>query len=112
MKIHHRSITLVVALAAAALPGVAAANSPWHAANGEVGFTYHPDHVTTQRSRAEVLAELEAARRDGTLALTNRGIPLTPKASGPGRTRAEVIAEVLNETPEERRARRDLYRGG
>lgn len=111
MKV-RTSLALTVSLVAVAAPGIAFANSPWHPTNGEVGFTYHPEHYTSQRSRAEVLAELDAAKRDGTLALTNRGIPLSPKASGPTRTRAEVVAEVLNETREERQARRELYRGG
>lgn len=111
MKIHS-SIAIVLATAAVALPGIASANAPWHAANGEVGFTYHADQASTQRSRADVLAELEAAKRDGTLALMNRGLTPAPKAVGPARTRAEVIAESQRETPEQRRARRDLYRGG
>ena len=95
-----------------ALPGFAQAASIYHATGGEAGFTYHPDHATNGKSRAEVLAELEAARKDGTLALIQRGAPLPIKNAGPARTRQQVIDEMRSESPEQRRARMERTSGG
>lgn len=71
-----------------------------------------PDHATNGRSRADVLGELEAARKDGTLALIHRGAPLPIKNSGPAKTRQQVIDAMLSESPEQRRARLELMIGG
>ena len=37
------------------VPSVAQANSEWHFTGGEVGYTSFPDHVTSTKTRAEVL---------------------------------------------------------
>ena len=95
-----------------ALPGLSQATSVYHAASGEAGFTYHPEHAVNGKSRAEVLVELEAARKDGTLALIQRGAPLPVKNVGPARTRQQVIDEMRNESPEQRRGRLELTSGG
>ena len=47
-----------------------------------------------------------------TLALMQRNAPLPMKATGPSKTRQQVIAEMLNESPEQRRARAELLTGG
>lgn len=94
------------------LPVMAQANSLYHPASGEAGFTEHLDHLKSTKTRAQVMAELEAARKDGTLALMQRNAPLPVKATGPGKTRQQVIAEMLNESPEQRRARAELLTGG
>lgn len=108
-----RKATLLSAITAAlALPGLSFANSMWHPDSGEAGFTYHPDHLKSAKTRAEVLAELDAARKDGTLALMQRGAPLPVKASGPGKTRQQVISEMRNESAEQRRARMEMHGGG
>jgi hypothetical protein len=72
----------------------------------------HLDHWKSTKTRAQVMAEVEAARKDGTLALMQRNAPLPIKATGPGKTRQQVIAEMLNESPEQRRARMELQSGG
>ena len=95
-----------------ALPGLAQADSMHHRTAGETGFTYHPEHFQSTKSRAEVIAELEAARKDGTLALIQRGAPLPIKNAGPAKTRQQVIDEMRNESPEQRRARMELTAGG
>jgi hypothetical protein len=59
-----------------------------------------------------VLAELEAARKDGTLALIQRGAPLPIKNAGPAKTRHQGIDEMRSESPEQRRARMELPTGG
>lgn len=103
----RKATVLSVFAAAITLPSLSFATSEWHPSNGEAGFTYHPDHVKSTKTRAE----LEAARKDGTLALMQRGAPLPPKATGPGKTRQQVISELLNETPQERRARMHMHSG-
>ena len=112
MRFNKFSFATVAVVSTLALPGLAQAASIYHAASGEAGFTYHPDHAVKGKSCAEVQAELEAARKDGTLALMQRGAPLPIKNAGPAKTRQEVIAEMLNESPEQRRARLELSTGG
>lgn len=112
MRFEKFAVATITVISTLALPGLSQATSVYHAASGEAGFTYHPDHAVNGKSRAEVLAELEAARKDGTLALMQRGAPLPIKSAGPAKTRQEVIAEMLNESPEQRRARLELSTGG
>ncbi len=76
------------------MPLAAQATSLTHDVGGEAGFTLHPEHVASTLTRAAVQAEVEAARKDGTLALLQRGIPLSGKVSGPSKSRAEVISEL------------------
>ena len=98
-----KTLTVAALTVVLAAPGLVFATSLWHESNGEAGATFHPDHVKSTRTRAEVLQELEAARRDGTLWYLQRGLPVPVKYAGPGRTREEVQREVLNLTVEERR---------
>ncbi len=102
----------VTVISALVLPGLSQAASIYHPASGEAGVTYHPDHAKNGKSRAEALAELEAARRDGTLALMQRSAPVPIKHTGPAKARQQVIDELLNELPEQRRARLELLAGG
>lgn len=95
-----------------ALPGLAQADSMHHRTAGETGFTYHPEHFQSTKSRAEVIAELEAARKNGTLASMLLGLPLPIKSPNPGKTRQQVIDEMLNEPPQQRLTRMELYSGG
>ncbi len=97
----------IVAAAAIAFaltsPIVASATSLWHDAPGEAGATFHPDHFKSTKTRADVLQELETARKDGSLWYLQRGLPIPEKSTGPGRSRADVQREVLNMTADERR---------
>lgn len=94
------------------LPLAAQANSVWHTAPDEAGVTYHPDHFNSPKTRAQVMAEVDAARKDGTLALLQRGAPLPVKSSEPPKTRQQVIDEMRSESPQARRARLELQTGG
>lgn len=108
----HAALPLVAL--AMTLPVMAQASSLYHAAPGEAGFTEHPDHLKSTKTRAQVIAEIETARKDGTLALTqrNQNASLPMGVMAPGKTRQEVVADMLNESPEQRRARKHLQRGG
>ena len=106
----HAAMPLVAL--AMTLPVLAQASSTLHPAPGEAGFIERPDHWQSTKTRAQVIAEVEAARQNGTLALMQRNVPLPTKAAGPGKTREQVTAELLNESPEQRRARMELQIGG
>lgn len=112
MRFNKFAIATVTVISAIALPGLSQANAIYHAASGEAGFSYHPDHARNGKSRAEVLAKLESARKDGTLALIQRGAPVPIKQTGPARTRQQVIEGMLSESPEQRRLRLELSAGG
>jgi len=112
MRFDKFAIATVSVVSTIALPGLAHAASIYHADSSEAGFTYHPDHAKNGKSRAEAAAELEASRKDGTLAIMQRGAPLPIKSAGPAKTRQQVIDEMRNESPEQRRARMALIAGG
>ena len=95
-----------------AVPTLSQASSDYHFVGGEAGYVYYPGHVQSQKTRAEVRSDLEVARQNGSLIAIQRGLPMPLKSAGPGKTRAEVLSEVYSESPEERRARTQLYRGG
>lgn len=80
MKLTHL-VAMKAIILATALPMAAQADSLWHPASNEQGFTYHPDHFKSTKTRAQVLAEVEAARKDGTLTLMQRGLPVPIKSS-------------------------------
>jgi hypothetical protein len=64
------------------------------------------DHIKSTKSRAEVIAEMEQARKDGTLQVGNGSSypPAPAMASGSGKTRAQVQAEAAqaNQSPRDR----------
>ena len=106
----HAALPLVAL--AMTLPVLAQANSLYHPAQGEVGFTEHPDHWKSTKTPTQVMAEVEAARKDGTLALMQRGAPLPIKNTGPAKTRQQVIDEMRSESPMQRQLRLEQYVGG
>ena len=106
----HAALPLVAL--AMTLPVMAQANSLYHPANTDAGYTEHPDHWKSTKTRAQVMAEVEAARKDGTLALMQRGAPLPIKNTGPAKTRQQVIDEMRSESPMQRQLRLEQYVGG
>ncbi|HRF20600.1 DUF4148 domain-containing protein [Comamonas nitrativorans] len=111
MKKLTRLVALQAVILAMALPMAAQADSIWHPANNQQGYTYHPDHFKSAKTRAQVIAEVEAARKDGSLMLLQRGLPLPVESSVAPKTRQQVIDEMRNETPQARRARLEMYSG-
>lgn len=102
---------LVPALAALILPFAAQANSPYHRSSGEDSFIYLPEHAQSTRTRAEVKAEVQAARHSGWLDQLQQR-PAPPLVGhGPTKTRAEVVADMRNESPADRAARARVYWG-
>ena len=94
----------IAALAAAvASPSVAFAESYIHPANNERGYTVHTDHFKSTKTREQVLAELDAARADGSLRYLQRGLPVPDRNPGMGRSREEVAREAASMTFQDRR---------
>lgn len=113
----HRFIpaSLIAGLAASAallLPGVASAAGYMHPATNEAGVTVHPSHFQSGKTRAQVSAEAAAAVREGGSSRFNDGVyPAQAPQTGAGKTRQEVVNELLRETPAQRDARQ-LAMGG
>lgn len=98
-----RNLYLTVVLSSAVLAPLAAnASTAFHydVVGDVVNFTYQPDHERSTRTRAEVLAGVEAARKDGSLML-GQGDVVIPGlqqavAAGPVRTREAVREEAIS----------------
>lgn len=112
MRFHKFTLAAVVVSCTISLPGLSQAGSVFHNANSEAGSTFHPEHLQVTRSRAEVVAEVSAARKDGTLELIQRGVPLPIRNAGPVKTRQQVIDEMRSESLQQRQARMQLISGG
>lgn len=85
---------LVVFIPVAAMSAPAFADQVLHSANTEQGYVNYPEHAQPGRTRAEVIAEMEAAKKDGTWEFIRRGAPLPVKGGVP-LTRAQVEADLL-----------------
>lgn len=104
---------LLLSLAALAIAAPAHASAIYHAAGGEIGYTQHPDHQqASSRQRSEVLGEIQAARKDGTLALLSRGMALPLPKTAPAKTREQVQNEYLRMTDAEKRRLQEMQGAG
>lgn len=83
-----------LALIVASAPLAAQAESVWHPSYGEESFLYMPEHFKSSKSRSEVAAEVDAARRDGTLLRMFTYQPAPRSTPAVTKTRGEVAAEV------------------
>jgi hypothetical protein len=115
MNFAKYTVLALAATAALTLPALSHATSMLHAANSEAGYTYYPEHAKSTKTRAQVSAETAAARKDGSLdrypAQYQLNASVAAKDAGPGKTRQQVIAEMGNETAEQRKARMNLLAG-
>ena len=106
-------IAAVAAVVTLGLPGMASAAYE-HPANNEKGIIVHPEHWKSDKTREQVIAETKAAMQQGRLSYGESNYPIgtpTPDA-GSGKTRAQVINELQNESPAERNARLRFYSRG
>ncbi|MDP4077031.1 DUF4148 domain-containing protein [Acidovorax sp. A1169] len=104
---------LLLSLTALAIAAPVQASAVYHAAGGEIGYTRHPDHQpASSRQRSEVLGEIEAARKDGTLALLSRGMALPLPKTALAKTREQVQEEYLGMTDAEKRRLQEMHGAG
>ncbi|MBS7808592.1 DUF4148 domain-containing protein [Variovorax sp. PCZ-1] len=94
MKVRS-TLSLAIVGFAMALPAVSMASGVYHPANTDAGFTTHWDHFQSTKTRAQVLAELDAARKDGSIRFLNLGMAVPTKATEPAKTREQVRQELL-----------------
>jgi hypothetical protein len=112
MSIRYRTLLPFVA-AALALPAAVQASAEWHPTLRGAGYTYHYDHFQSTTARAQVLAKVDAARKDGTLAsMSAHNVPLPLASTGPVKSRQQVVDEMRNESPQDRRARMEMLING
>lgn len=83
-----------LALILTTAPLAAQAESVWHPSFGEESFVYMPEHYKSSKSRADTAAEVDAARKDGTLTRMFTYQPAPQSRAVVTKTRAEVGAEV------------------
>jgi hypothetical protein len=107
----NNKATLILSLSAAALivPTMVHASSLYHDVGGEVGATTNPSHVSDDLLRGDVQRTVDAARKDGSLAILSRGGVVPVKATGPGKTREQVRQEYISMTPEEKARLQELH---
>lgn len=60
------SAILAVFVGTLALPAISSASSLWHPVNSAAGYSYHPDHATSDTRRDDVVRELKRSQADGT----------------------------------------------
>lgn len=90
----------------------ASASSTLHSAPTEKGYTVVPEHAQPGKSRAQVQAETaQALSKRGPNALRSSNYPPMPDTSGSTKTRQQVIDEYTSETPAQRKARLQMFRG-
>ena len=104
-------IAAVAAVVTLGLPGMASAAYE-HPANNEKGIIVHPEHFKSEKTREQVIAETKAAMQQGRLSYGESNYPIRTPDAGSGKTREQVINEMLNESPAERDARQRLYYPG
>lgn len=89
----RQSLAAAAGAAALLLAPAAMAAGAYHPSNDTAGAAFFPEHVTT-KSRADVNADLAAAKRQPGWNAVSRGAPWPAPATGAGLTRAQVNADL------------------
>ena len=99
--------TTVAVVTMAVIPGISAANTYLHPTPNEAGAKAYPEHFQSTKTREQVRSEaVQAVRDGGDSRFTGNNYPVDVKSVGSGKTRQQVIDELLKETPAQREARR------
>lgn len=116
MKVRSTRLLVVVGfLYSFSFPIASMATSLYHPSTGDRD-TVHWDHLKSTKARAEVVAELEAARNDGSLRIMQSesgfdSFTSNPSPSNGTKTREQVRQEFLNMTVTEKAEAAKLYGG-
>ncbi|QNP50180.1 DUF4148 domain-containing protein [Diaphorobacter aerolatus] len=114
MQKTRTSILLSMAFAALSLTTMnsAFANSYIHSTNTEKGYVVYPEHFKSDKTRAQVQAEaVEFVKNGGTETFRSQNYPVKDTSHASNKTRKQVTDEFLNESPEQRKSRLEMYRG-
>lgn len=94
------------------MPGVASASGYTHPANNEAGIVVHSEHFKSTKSRSEVRAEAKQAVVEGGDSRLRAGkYPSDTQVSNSGKTRQQVIDELMKESPDQRESREQAMAG-
>lgn len=112
----QRTLTRTALITACLLPLASQASTVYHPANNEAGVVQHLSHFQSTKSRDQVKAEVEQARRDGTLQRMQGNASFYPvpsaDATATSRTRADVVGDLMKESSAERIQRLQGLSGG
>ncbi len=108
----RKSILLSAVAVAFVAPGLSSATSLWYPTQGESGGELRQDHFQSTKTRADILQELQVARKDGSLLskFEEEGgstVPATTERTG--KTRAQVQNELVTMSAEDKQRARALY---
>lgn len=104
------SIIGATAMAVMSLPATVLAEYAHPVNSGERSYIVHSEHFKSDKTRAQVVAEVNAASADGTLAILRVGsLPVPVKSSAKPLTRQEVVDAMRTESDSSKRARMELY---
>ncbi|MNV98413.1 hypothetical protein D3C71_1936650 [compost metagenome] len=111
-KTRHPALAVLAMAAVFALSANTAQAAEYiHQTNTEKGYVTVPEHFKSNKTREQVQAEAAEYFKGGNADDMRRGIwPPRTKEQTSGITRQQVMDEYRNQTPEERKARAELYR--
>lgn len=105
----RKSLLLSVVAVTLAAPGLSFATSILQPGNLE---RFVPGNSTSTKTRAEVIGELQLAKKDGSLLSTSdleRGLTVPAKTTESKLTRAEVQKELFAQSSEDKKLMKKLY---
>lgn len=114
MQKSRTSILLSMTLAALSMTAMnaASANGYIHSTNTEKGYVVYPEHFKSDKTREQVQAEAaELVKNGGADSFRGNKYPRANSAEASSKTRQQVIDELVNESPAQRKAREAMYRG-
>jgi predicted SAM-dependent methyltransferase len=83
-----------------------------HQVPTEKGYVKYPEHFQSNKTRADVQSEAsQAVKSGGSSRFSGNNFPANDNYQKSNRTRQDVINELKNETPAQRKERLELLRG-
>ncbi|MBF5005874.1 DUF4148 domain-containing protein [Diaphorobacter caeni] len=107
--------TLLAALTFAAMgftaAGTASASSYIHSTHSEKGYVIHPEHFKSDKTRTQMQAETAEFVKNGGTDRFRSSIYPPLESQDSTMTRKQVMDELKNESPAQRKARLEMMRG-
>jgi hypothetical protein len=108
----RKSLLLSVVAVTLAAPGLSFATSMWQPVITDHGEVFAPINSTSTKTRAEVIDELQSAKRDGSFLSDwafERGLTAPVKTTESKLTRVEVQKELFSQSAEDKKLMQELY---